>query len=56
MLWQNFLCALHVDLFAFKSADTMLFTFPNPFFNCFTCLKENLDRMVKFIGVPVLEV
>ena len=42
--------------FARESADTMLFTFPNPFFNCFTCLKENLDRTVKFIGVPVLEV
>ena len=42
--------------FASESADTMLFTFPNSFFTCFTCLKENLDKTVKFIGVPVLEV
>ncbi len=40
--------------FASESADTMLFTFPNPFFTCFTCKKENLSRTVKFIGVPVL--
>lgn len=42
--------------FASESADTMLFTFPNSFFTSFTCLKENLDRTVKFIGIPVLEI
>ena len=40
--------------FAKESADAVLFTFPNPFYSCFTCSKQNLDQTVKFLGVPVL--
>ncbi len=40
--------------FAKESADAMLFTFPNPFYSCFTCSKQNLDQTVAFLGVPVL--
>ena len=40
--------------FVKESADTVLFTFPNPFYSCFTCSKQNLDQTVEFLGVPVL--
>ena len=38
-----------------ESADTVLFTFPNPFISCFSCSKQALDKTVKFIGVPVFD-
>ena len=40
--------------FAKESADTVLFTFPNPFYSAFSCSKQNLDQTVEFLGVPVL--